>query len=42
MHIWILLKHKYLRTSAVDIEDRRFLYEDMCKNSDDEDEQQEE
>lgn len=26
MHIWILLSHKYLRTSMVDIEDRRFLY----------------
>lgn len=26
MHIWILLRHKYLRTASVGIEDRRFLF----------------
>ena len=32
MHIWILLKHKYLRTSQVEIDDRRFLYQDLSSN----------
>jgi hypothetical protein len=29
MHIWILLRHKYLRNSAVNIDDRRFLYQEL-------------
>ena len=29
MHIWILLRHKYLRTSSVNIDDRRFLFQDL-------------
>ena len=33
MQIWILLKHKYLRTSSVGIEDRRFLYQDLVGGS---------
>ena len=29
MQIWILLQHKYLRTSQVNIDERRFLYMEM-------------
>ena len=29
MRVWILLQHKYLRTSAVNINDRRFLFTDL-------------
>ena len=29
MQIWILLSHKYLRSSSVGIVDRRFLYQDI-------------
>ena len=29
MHIWILLRHKYLRNSAINIDDYRFLYQEV-------------
>ena len=29
MRVWILLQHKYLRSSAVNINDRRFLFTDL-------------
>mmetsp|Transcript_1332 Transcript_1332/g.1818 ORF Transcript_1332/g.1818 Transcript_1332/m.1818 type:complete len:107 (+) Transcript_1332:1648-1968(+) len=32
MQIWVLLRHKYLRTSAVKVEERRFLYQEMSSN----------
>lgn len=35
MHIWILLRHKYFRTASINIENRRFLYNDMGANEED-------
>jgi len=29
MQIWILLRHKYLRTSSVQISERRFKFKDL-------------
>ncbi len=33
MQIWILLSHKYLRSSSVGIDDRRFLYQDLVSGT---------
>ena len=29
MQIWVLLSHKYMRTSSVDINERRFIYKEL-------------
>lgn len=32
MRIWVLLQHKYLRASAVSVNDRRFLYQQLSSS----------